>query len=295
MIATIQLDGNSLTIADVAAVAEGKAKVALAPAAKARMQTTRNIVEELASRGEPVYGVTTGFGKLSDIAIAPDQLAQLQVNLIRSHAAGVGPRLPEREVRAMMLLRANCLAKGFSGGRPALVELVCEMLNAGLWPDVPEQGSVGASGDLAPLAHLALSLVGEGELNHAKGKGAARDVLAAHKLAPVLLGPKEGLALINGTQAHTSIAALSLVEARRCWNAAHAPPSTRVFTPRVGSADRWKAPSAFSPCWKAPRFASRIAKVIRACRTRMACAVCRRYTALCCRRLSLRNRWSHRS
>jgi len=228
MNATIQLDGSSLRIADVAAVAEGKAKVALAPAAKARMQTTRGIVESLAARGEPVYGVTTGFGKLSDIAIAPDQLAQLQVNLIRSHAAGVGPRLPEREVRAMMLLRANCLAKGFSGGRPELVELVCEMLNAGLWPDVPEQGSVGASGDLAPLAHLALSLVGEGELNHQKGKGPARDVLASHQLTPLQLGPKEGLALINGTQAHTAIAALSLVEARRCWNAAHAAGATTL-------------------------------------------------------------------
>jgi histidine ammonia-lyase len=220
-LAPLQIDGNSLTIADVAAVADARRPVQLAETARARMNKTRTIVTGLAAQGAAVYGVTTGFGKLSDFAIPADQLAQLQVNLIRSHAAGVGPRLPEREVRAMMLLRANVLAKGFSGARPDLADLLCAMLNAGLYPEVPEQGSVGASGDLAPLAHLALSLIGEGTLRHAKGEGAARDVLATHKLAPIALGPKEGLALINGTQAHTAIAALSLVEARRCWDAAH--------------------------------------------------------------------------
>jgi len=219
--APLLLDGSSLTVADVLDVAEGRRAVRLAPAARDRMLGTRAIVEGLAARGEAVYGVTTGFGKLSDIAIAPDQLAQLQVNLVRSHAAGVGPRLPRREVRAMMLLRANCLAKGFSGARPALPELLCSMLGAGLHPDIPEQGSVGASGDLAPLAHLALSLIGEGELHHAGGKGAAAEVLRAHGLAPVALGPKEGLALINGTQAHTAVGTLALVSARRCWEAAH--------------------------------------------------------------------------
>ena len=215
------IDGQSLTISAVSAVAERFEPVALAPDARARMQQRRDVVERLAARGEAVYGVTTGFGKLSDIAIAPDQLAQLQLNLLRSHAAGVGPRLDERHVRAMMLLRANCLAKGFSGARPALVELLCAMLDARLWPDVPEQGSVGASGDLAPLAHLALALVGEGMLNHPAGRGEAKAVLAAYGLQPVALGPKEGLALINGTQAHSAIAALALVEARRCWEAAH--------------------------------------------------------------------------
>jgi histidine ammonia-lyase len=220
--APLQIDGNSLTIADVAAVADARRPVQLASAARARMNTTRTIVTGLAAKGAAVYGVTTGFGKLSDFAIPADQLAQLQMNLIRSHAAGVGPRLPEREVRAMMLLRANVLAKGFSGARPELADLLCAMLNAGLHPPVPEQGSVGASGDLAPLAHLALALIGEGTLRHPKGEGPARDVLAAHQLAPIALGPKEGLALINGTQAHTAVAALALVEARRCWEAAHA-------------------------------------------------------------------------
>ncbi|MEY4007096.1 MAG: hypothetical protein RLZZ467_108, partial [Gemmatimonadota bacterium] len=220
--AAVVLDGTVLTVADLLAVAEGGRPVVLAAEARARMQSTRDVVEGIAARGEAVYGVTTGFGKLSDIAIPGDQLAQLQVNLVRSHAVGVGPRLARPEVRAMMLLRANVLAKGFSGARPALAELLCGMLNADCWPDVPEQGSVGASGDLAPLAHLALALLGEGELHHAAGRGPAAEVLRAHGLAPVTLGPKEGLALINGTQAHTAVAALALVQAHRCWDAAHA-------------------------------------------------------------------------
>lgn len=217
------LDGSSLTIPDLVDVAERRRTVRLAPAARTRMLATRGIVEGIVARGEAVYGVTTGFGKLSDFAIPPEQLAQLQVNLVRSHAAGVGPRLPEREVRAMMLLRANVLAKGFSGARPELVELLCGMLVAGLYPPVPEQGSVGASGDLAPLAHLALALIGEGDLHSstARDKGPAAAVLRAHGLVPVVLGPKEGLALINGTQAHTAVAALALTEAQRYWETAH--------------------------------------------------------------------------
>lgn len=239
------IDGSSLTVADLVSVAEGHRPVGLSPAARERMLRTRAIVEGIAARGEAVYGVTTGFGKLSDFAIAPDQLAQLQVNLVRSHAAGVGPRLPEREVRAMMLLRANVLAKGFSGARPELAELLCGMLDAGLWPPVPEQGSVGASGDLAPLAHLALSLIGEGELHHRGGTSSASGALRANGLTPVVLGPKEGLALINGTQAHTAIAALALTEARRCWETAHAAGATTLeallgtpaaFDPRIHEA-----------------------------------------------------------
>lgn len=224
----LALDGYSLTIADVAGVADHARPVMLAPAARTRMLATRAIVDRLVAKGDAVYGVNTGFGKLSDIAIPPDQLAALQVNLVRSHAAGVGPRLPEREVRAMMLLRANVLAKGFSGARPELVELLAAMLNARIHPEVPEQGSVGASGDLAPLAHLALAVIGEGTLRHPAGSGPAAEVLRAHGLAPVALGPKEGLSLINGTQAHTALAALSLVEARRCWDAAHAAGATAL-------------------------------------------------------------------
>ncbi len=172
-------------------------------------------------RGDAVYGITTGFGKLSEVAIPPDRLAELQVNLVRSHAAGVGPLLAEREVRAMMLLRANVIAKGFSGARAELVDLLLGMLDAGLYPPVPEQGSVGASGDLAPLAHLALAMIGEGELLGKGRSGSARERLEEAGLAPITLAPKEGLTLINGTQAHTGIAALALVDAMRLWRAAH--------------------------------------------------------------------------
>jgi histidine ammonia-lyase len=217
----VEIDGRSLTVDDVFSVATAGASVRLAPTARTRMEKTRSIVDGIVARREVVYGVTTGFGKLSEVAIPIDRLADLQVNLIRSHAAGVGPLLSEREVRAMMLLRANVLAGGFAGCRPALVELLLGMLNAGLTPPIPEQGSVGASGDLAPLSHLALALIGEGTLARNGDAGPAARMLAAHGLTPVVLGPKEGISLVNGTQAHTSIAALSLIDARRLWFTAH--------------------------------------------------------------------------
>ena len=220
------LDGNSLTIEQVAAVAGAPsggtgARVSVAPHARQRAGVTRAIVEDLVSKRAVAYGVTTGFGKLSDVAIPPERLAELQVNLVRSHAAGVGDLLPEREVRAMMLLRANVIAKGYSGARLDLADLLVAMLNVGLRPPVPEQGSVGASGDLAPLAHLALSVIGEGVLLRGSETGPATEMLRAAGLAPITLGPKEGLTLINGTQAHTATGALALVDAHRLWRAAH--------------------------------------------------------------------------
>lgn len=221
--APISIDGRTLTIGQVRAVAQDGAPVALHPAAHARMIVTRRVVDEIVARNDVVYGVTTGFGKLSDVAIPHDKLAALQVNLVRSHSAGVGLPLPRREVRAMMLLRANVLAKGFSGARPELPDLLCAMLNADLWPVVPEQGSVGASGDLAPLAHLAQALIGEGDLLHgdAAERAPAEARLRSAGLAPIVLGPKEGLALINGTQAHTAIASLAVGDARTLWHSAH--------------------------------------------------------------------------
>jgi len=217
----LQLDGDSLTLADVIAVADAGRRVALAPSARARLVERRKYVDDIVRRHDAVYGVTTGFGKLSDIAIPPARLAELQVNLIRSHVAGVGPRMPVREVRAMMLLRANVIAKGFSGARPELVELLAGMLNAGLHPPVPEQGSVGASGDLAPLAHLALALIGEGTVDKDGASGPAAAMLKDAGLAPITLQPKEGITLINGTQAHTAVAALAITEALRLWRVAH--------------------------------------------------------------------------
>lgn len=219
---SVVIDGERLTIDDVHAVAVEGTPVELSGAARKRMSATQKVVAEIVERGDVVYGVSTGFGKLSEIAIPRDRLAELQVNLVRSHAAGVGPLLPDREVRAMMLLRANVIAKGFSGARPDLAELLLGMLNAGLAPPVHEQGSVGASGDLAPLAALGLSLIGEGKLS--KNGGPLDDalaVLSSHGLAPVTLGPKEGITLINGTQAHTAIAALAVYDAMRLWRTAH--------------------------------------------------------------------------
>jgi histidine ammonia-lyase len=217
----ILLDGHSLTVDDVVRVALHRTPVALAPHAREKIAKANEIVQGVVRRGEVVYGVTTGFGKLSEVAIPPDRLAELQVNLVRSHAAGVGPLLPEREVRAMMLLRANVISKGYSGARAELVDLLTGMLNAGLHPPVPEQGSVGASGDLAPLAHLALALIGEGMLMKGAVALPAAEALASVGLAPVMLAPKEGITLINGTQAHTAVASLALAEAFRLWRVAH--------------------------------------------------------------------------
>jgi histidine ammonia-lyase len=217
----VVIDGASLSIEDVYHVAVNRAPVALADAARARVSAPRRIVDELVRRREVVYGVTTGFGKLSEVSVPTERLAELQVNLVRSHAAGVGPLLPEREVRAMMLLRANVIAKGYSGARPELIDLLLGMLNAGVHPPIPEQGSVGASGDLAPLAHLALALIGEGDLLRGQTRGAAATLMRDAGLTPVTLGPKEGITLINGTQAHTAIAALAVHDARRLWTTAH--------------------------------------------------------------------------
>jgi histidine ammonia-lyase len=217
----VTLDGNSLTLDDVVAVAVDHAPVELGQAARARMLQAHDVVAKLVAGNAVAYGVTTGFGKLSDVAIPRDRLDELQVNLVRSHAAGVGPLLSERETRAMMLLRANVIAKGFSGARPVLVDTLASMLNVGLFPPIPEQGSVGASGDLAPLAHLALSLIGEGPLHQGSAVGPAAELLTRAGIAPVRLGPKEGITLINGTQAHTAIAALAVVDAHRLWQVAH--------------------------------------------------------------------------
>jgi len=217
----ITIDGESLTLAQVRDVAVGGEEVALADASRQKMLRTRDVVAGIVERGEVVYGVTTGFGKLSEIAIPRERLSELQVNLVRSHSAGVGPLMPEREVRAMMLLRANVLAKGYSGARPDLVDLLIRMLNTRLYPPVPEQGSVGASGDLAPLAALGVSLIGEGVL-HSMGQSApAADMLRREGLEPLTLGPKEGITLINGTQAHTAVAACAITDALTLWQVAH--------------------------------------------------------------------------
>ena len=210
----ITLDGSSLRLAQVVAFArEPERGLALDPGALARLAASRTIVDAAVARGEIMYGINTGFGKLATVRIPFGDLDQLQLNLIRSHSAGVGEALPAEVVRAMMLLRANVLLRPTSGVRPALVEALAAMANAGIVPLVPEQGSVGASGDLAPLSHLALALMGEGEVLSPDGKGTAQagDALRRCGLAPFRLAPKEGISFINGTQAQT--AALATVRA----------------------------------------------------------------------------------
>jgi len=209
------LDGQPLTLEDIDAVALASKRVEVAPDALSRVTQSRGLIEKILSAGETVYGVNTGFGKLADVHIADDKLAELQINLVRSHAGGVGQPLSEAESRAMLLLRANVLAKGFSGVRPELLQLLVAMLSAGVHPVIPEKGSVGASGDLAPLAHLALVAVGEGEAFYRGERIAGGEALRRAGLKPVQLTAKEGLALLNGTQAMTAVGALAVSRAQR--------------------------------------------------------------------------------
>ena len=211
----IVLTGATLTIADVEAVARHGALVSLDPDARGRVQEARDVVERLVAEGQVVYGVTTGFGDLASTSIAPADAARLQQNLLMSHAAGVGPAFPIEVVRAMLLLRANTLALGHSGCRPLIIDRLLEMLATGIHPVVPEQGSLGASGDLAPLAHLALPLIGRGEVEFHGQHVPALIALRQAGLEPLTLEAKEGLALLNGTQMMSAIGALALADADR--------------------------------------------------------------------------------
>ena len=209
------LAGKPLTLEAIAQVAIESRPVALDPAALPRVQASRAVVDSLLARGETAYGVNTGFGKLSDVRIDPAELQDLQRNLVRSHACGLGDSLPDAAVRAMLLLRANVLAKGFSGVRPEVIDTLLFFLNHGIHPVVPSRGSVGASGDLAPLAHLALALIGEGMvLQEGRPVPAAMALLKTGR-PPLTLEAKEGLALLNGTQAITAVGALALMRALR--------------------------------------------------------------------------------
>lgn len=216
----VVLDGRTLTLEQLEAVARGGARVGLADAARRRMAATRAGIEARIAAGETIYGVNTGFGRLADVRIPAAQLAMLQRNLLRSHACGVGEPFPEDAVRAMLLLRANVLAGGYAGARPVVVDRLLDMLNAGVHPVVPCQGSVGASGDLAPLAHLALVLIGEGEAVFQGERVSGEEALGRAGLERLELAPKEGLALINGTQVMAAVAALALVDAERITAAA---------------------------------------------------------------------------
>jgi histidine ammonia-lyase len=212
---TIHLTGHDLTIDDVEAVARGDAAVGLAEAALQQIAASRALIDRVVAERIPTYGVNTGFGRFVDVHIEQDQVTQLQLNLLRSHACGVGEPFPDEVVRAAMLLRANTLAKGSSGVRLETVRLLLELLAADVRPVVPSRGSLGASGDLAPLAHLALVLVGEGRARVDGEQMGGAEALRRAGLEPLQLGAKEGLALVNGTQFMAAIGALVVARARR--------------------------------------------------------------------------------
>src|SRR4029453_10915476 len=212
---TLLIDGESLSLDDVAEVAVESRRVALHPEASAKMAKSRAVVDAIVNENRTVYGISTGFGKLSDVHVGQEQLRQLQHNLVRSHASGVGDPLTEEEVRALILLRANVLAKGLSGVRPVVAERLCDLLNHHIYPLVPCRGSVGASGDLAPLAHLALILIGEGESFSGSARISGRAALEAAGIPPLELQAKEGLALLNGTQATLATGIVCFRRARR--------------------------------------------------------------------------------
>ena len=211
----LELNGQSLTIQQIADVAARREHVSLAADARERVEHARQVVEQIVAEGRTVYGVNTGFGKLSDVTIDRADLRQLQLNLVRSHSCGLGDPLSEEEARAMLLLRANVLASGFSGARPLVIETLIAMLEKGVTPVIPEKGSVGASGDLAPLAHLALAAIGEGEAFYNGERLPSAVALERAGVASLQLEVKEGLALLNGTQAMGAVGGLALHRAER--------------------------------------------------------------------------------
>ena len=209
----LHIDGNSLTLADVRAVVYENQPVLLDPEARQAVDRARDVVEDLLARDQVAYAVNTGVGKLSDVRISPQDIRRLQLNLLRSHAVGVGEPLSEDVSRAMILLRANSLAKGFSGVRSVVIDMLCNMLNRGVHPVIPSRGSVGASGDLAPLAHLALVLIGEGEAMYQGKRLSGADAMSKAEIKPLVLEAKEAISLINGTQAMLAVGLLAILQA----------------------------------------------------------------------------------
>jgi len=270
------LDGERLTIEEVVAVAAEGEPVSLAPEAVEKMLRARAVVERLASTDTPVYGVNTGVGLLADVRIPRQDLEQLQRNVVRSHACGVGEPLGRAEVRAMMLIRANVLAKGFSGIRPVVAERLCDLLNRGVTPVVPSRGSVGASGDLAPLAHIALVLIGEGEAEVDGARLPGGEALARAGLEPLTLASKEGISLVNGTQAMLAVGCLQLAASEIladtadlvCAMTLDALRGTpRAFDPRIHQTRPFPGQQVS---------ASRLARLLEASEIRASHAACRR-------------------
>ena len=210
---TLLINGNDLTLEELRQVVWQRRAVEISAAARDKVNAAREVVDRLVEENRLAYAVTTGVGKLSDVRIDATQNRKLQINLVRSHAVGAGEPLSQEEARAMMLLRANSLAKGFSGIRADVINMLCEMLNCGMHPVIPSQGSVGASGDLAPLAHLALTLIGEGEAIFEGERMSGSQALQRAHLEPLVLEAKEAISLINGTQAMLAVGSLALLTA----------------------------------------------------------------------------------
>ncbi|HEU5140138.1 MAG TPA: histidine ammonia-lyase [Bacillales bacterium] len=218
----ITLDGNRLTLSEVERILYQDEPVQASTESWKRVKESRAAVEKIVEEDKVVYGITTGFGKMSDVLVERENVEELQLNLIRSHACGVGEPFPEIVSRGMLLLRANTLLKGYSGVRVELIEKLLALLNASIHPVIPQQGSLGASGDLAPLAHLALALIGEGEVLYKGKRVPAMEALTAEEIMPITLTAKEGLALINGTQAMTAMGVVTYLEAEKLARQAEA-------------------------------------------------------------------------
>lgn len=220
MPATVDLDGKHLSLESIAAIAVDGAPVAVTPEAREKVAHARRFVEEKFDRGDAIYGVTTGFGRLANVTVDPKDAAALQLNLVRSHAAGTGPPLAREYVRAAGVLRVSSLSAGHSGIKLDTLDLMLELLNRNVTPVVPSQGSVGASGDLAPLAHMTLTLIGEGEAYHGDERMTSAQALERAGLEPIVLGAKEGLALVNGTEVMTGITSLGILRSERLLKSA---------------------------------------------------------------------------
>ena len=290
----LHINGNDLSLEEVREVAVERRAVLLVAEARTAVDRARAVVDTLVAENRISYAITTGVGKLSDVRIAGDQIRELQVNLIRSHAVGVGEPLSIAETRAMMLLRANSLSKGHSGVRSAVIDTICEMLNRGVTPMVPSQGSVGASGDLAPLAHLALALMGEGECVDEKGaRVPAADAMRRAQIKPLVLEAKEAVSLINGTQAMLAVGVLALLAAEILIDTADVIGALAVdalrgtdvaFDERIHkarpTAGRSRPQRICERCSRAASYAN-LTGIAIACRTPIHCAACRRYTERC--------------
>ena len=270
------LKPGQLTLAQLRRIAAHAEPIALDPACRPGVRASCETVQAIVTAGQPAYGINTGFGKLAKVHIPPDQLERLQTNLVRSHAVGMGPLLDDACVRVIFATKIASLARGYSGVREETLDALVRIYNAGIWPCIPAQGSVGASGDLAPLAHLTLAAMGEGQVRVDGRILPAGEALQRAGIAPIRLAAKEGLALLNGTQVSTGIALMALFAAEQVHAAAVLAGAMTVDAACADNPGRSKRPRITCACWPAARSANRTAATTAASRTPTACAASRR-------------------